>query len=259
MEMTRERRLHEVLRCPDDGGTLREDLACRACGRRFERPSGILSMLPSLPLGAEDADVAAERAQRDLEAPAYDRLPGLRLLSPFEIPLTLGPLRLDSRDRLVEVGAGTGRLSLPALRSGARAILVDHSLGSLQRLQTKLNRQGLDALLIQADARRLPIIDTWATRLLSAQMLEHLPGAAREAALSEMARVLRPGGRIGISAYWHAPAFRRVLQREGKHSGRIYFHRFERGELREMLERHFRIERITGRLLYVLLAHGTRA
>lgn len=259
MEMLPPLRLHEVLRCPDDGGRLAASLACTACGRLFERRDGILSLLPSGPVGAEDGDVAAEREQRDREAAVYDHLPGLRLLSPFEIPLTLGPLRVAAGERLVEVGAGTGRLGLSALRSGAAAIMVDHSLESLARLRKKLDAAGQNALLLQADARRLPLAGGWATRLLSAQMLEHLPGpSARGAAVSEMARVLAPGGRIALTAYWHTPGFRWLLKREGKHSGAIYFHRFDRPELRALLEPHFRLERVTGRLLYVLLAHGTR-
>jgi hypothetical protein len=90
-------------------------------------------------------------------------------------------------------------------------------------------------------------------------MLEHLPShEIRQAAVSEIARALAPGGRLALSAYWHAPLLRAVLRREGKHSGAIFYHRFSRDELRALLESEFDVHSLSGRLVYLLLAHATR-
>lgn len=246
------------LRCPDDGSPLLAEgstAVCPACGRRCEPVDGIYPLLPS---GETPRDVAAERAQRDREARQYDHLLALRLLSLVEIPLTLDPLRLTPADRVVDVGCGTGRLSLPLLAAGVECVCVDHSLESLRVLRGKLPA-GARVTLVQGDASRLPVCDGWATAVVSSQMLEHLPTPElRSTAVSEMARVLQPGGRLALTAYWHAPLLRPVLQREGRHSGEIFFHRFERKELRRLLAPHFRVDRLTGRLVYVLLVHGTR-
>lgn len=243
--------MFEALCCPDDRTPLPPEHGpvCPACGRDFAGSDGILRMLP-----ASDAvpEVLAERRQRDSEAKQYDRLLALRLLSIAEIPLTLRPLRLQAGTRLVEVGCGTGRMSLPAVRSGAGCVLVDHSLESLRLLRGKLP-SGHRVLLVQGNAACLPVRDGWANAVLASQMLEHLPSESlRSSATAEMRRVLKPGGKLALSAYRRLP----LLPREGKHSGEIFFRRFTHEELHRLLDPHFRVARLTGALLYVWLVHA---
>jgi len=206
------------------------------------------------------ADVVAERRQRDLEAPKYDRLLGLRLLSAWEIPATLRPLQVGATDRVLEVGCGTGRFSVQIAGACRELIAVDHSFDSLRILERKLSiTRSESTLLVQGDATRLPIQSGWATRAVSCQMLEHLPAdEMRRRAISELARALAREGRLALSAYWHTPGLRWLIKREGRHSGTIYFHRFEVEELRAMLQSEFEVEALTGRLVYVLLAHARR-
>ncbi|MCC2670203.1 MAG: hypothetical protein K0Q72_2674 [Armatimonadetes bacterium] len=219
-------------------------------------------MLPVSPRWkpAELREIESERAQRDREADQYDQLLGLRWLSRWEIPATLQPLSPSAEDRVLEVGCGTGRFTQQLVSRCRELIAVDHSYESLSLLRRKLSPELQDRyLLIQADAAQLPVRAGWATCALSCQMLEHLPShEIRQAALAELARVLAAGGRLALSGYWHAPLLRPFLQREGKHSGAIYFHRFTRAEFRSLLERDFRIESLSGRLVYLLLAHATR-
>jgi len=258
--------LLSALVCPDDGTPVVADspqqVRCPQCGRVMASDTGIFRMLPADPGWgtAEVADATAERVQRDQEAQQYDRLVGLRLLSPWELPATLRPLQIGRGDRVLEVGCGTGRFTVPVAERCGELLAVDHSLESLRVLQRKLSRAAAsNVLLVQGDATRLPIRDTWATRALSCQMLEHLPSAEmRACAVAEMARCLEPGGRLALSGYWHAPVLGGMLPRDGKHSGVIYFHRFTRSELWELLARHFTVERISGRLVYILLAHGRK-
>lgn len=207
--------------------------------------------------------VQAEQQQRDQEATRYDSLWGLRLLSRLELPATLRPLEISSADRIVDIGCGTGRFTLPLVGTGAMVVAVDHSLESLRILQAKLENRARDTstppLLVRGDVTRLPIRDNWATRAICAQVLEHLPALElRRALVDELARVLVPEGRAALSAYWYPPLLRGLLKREGFHSGQIFYHRFERQELAELLGQQFEIERLTGRLVYVLLAHLCR-
>ena len=219
-------------------------------------------MLPLRPAWSdvEAREVEAEASQRDQEAGQYDGLLGLRLLSLLEIPATLQPLWVSAADQVVESGCGTGRMTRVLARTGARIIACDHSLESLRRLGASLDEAGRKAVqLVRADAAYLPVRDGWATRALSCQMLEHLPSEAlRRSAVAELARVLRSEGRLALSAYWHAPALRWLLSREGHHSGKIFFHRFTRAELAGLLEPHFRLDALTGRLVYILLVHARK-
>jgi ubiquinone/menaquinone biosynthesis C-methylase UbiE/uncharacterized protein YbaR (Trm112 family) len=254
--------LPDALCCPDDGGSPLQPgegfLACPRCGRRFPAQEGVLSLLPHSP-GWSEADqrtVSDERSQRDREATRYDRLLGLRLLSLLELPATLGPLRVGAGDRVLEVGCGTGRMTVPLARTGAEIVAVDHSLESLRVLRGKLDGgAGERVRLVQGDASCLPVRSGWATRALTCQMLEHLPGEGMRArAVAELARALEPGALFAISAYRRLP----FLPREGRHSGTIFFHRFGREEFRALLEPHFELSGLTGKLVYILLAHGTR-
>jgi len=252
----------DALCCPDDGADLRAGEGgpvCVRCKRGFPVEDGILRMPPLAEAwdAGELADIESERRQRDLEARHYDRLLGLRLLSLFEIPATLRPLRLGPAACVLEVGCGTGRFTTRLAVRGSAVVAVDHSLASLQVLRRKLRPEHSDRVcLVQGSATCLPVRAGWATHALACQMLEHLPSSAMRAqAVAELSRVLAPAGRAAVSAYWHTPGLRGVLRREGRHSGAIFFHRFDRREFGALLETDFHLRSLTGFLIYILLAH----
>ncbi len=262
----------EILACPVDGaaplvpepsemgeaGIIAGALRCPDCRRAFPVADGIPRLLPApADLDTEEAAAKqAEQAGRDREASTYDRNVFLRVLSLAEIPLTLARLQLQPGEPILEVGCGTGRFTRRLAASGTPLLALDHSIASLKVARA---RSGPGVAFVQADASYLPVRTGWAARALSCQMLEHLPTpASRARAVQEMARALRPGGRLVLSAYWHPPMFHRWLPKEGRHSGEIYFYRFSRAELRQLLGTHVRLLGLTGRLVYVLLAHGTR-
>lgn len=161
---------------------------------------------------------------------------------------------------MVEVGCGTGRLTLPIVRHGASVVAVDHSIASLQVLRAKLERvPGHRVLLIQADATALPVRSAWASHVIASQVIEHLPTARlRKRLVEEMARTLAPDGRFALSGYRDWPALRKFLPVEGHHSNTIYFHRFSSAELQDLLQPSLQVDRITGQLIYILLAQGRK-
>src|SRR5439155_11109938 len=114
-------------------------------------------------------------------------------------------------------GCGPGRMTRPLAAGCDQVWALDHSVDSLLRAREKVGDGRVR--FVQADAGYLPLRPEVADRVLSCQMLEHLPTAAlRERAVSETARVLRPGGRFVVSAYWHSPLTRLRGDREGHHS-----------------------------------------
>jgi ubiquinone/menaquinone biosynthesis C-methylase UbiE len=212
-------------------------------------------MLP--PAGARDRDEAAlaekERTQRDREAHIYDANRLLRVLSVAEIPLTLRWLAPLAGDVVVEIGCGTGRVTGPLSGRCGEVWALDHSFDSLKVAREKVGDQRVR--FVQADAGYLPLRDGLADRALSCQMLEHLPSEGlRQRAVAEASRVLKPGGAFVLSAYWHSPLTRLLGDRQGYHSGMIYYYRFTRPELKALLEQAFAVEGITRRLAYILLA-----
>jgi ubiquinone/menaquinone biosynthesis C-methylase UbiE len=249
----------ELLACPLDlASPLRRvsaALVCPTCGTRYPVEDGIPRMLP--PAEAREAQEAdqteRERTQRDREAHKYDANRLLRALTLAEVPLTLGWLGPGVTDAVVEVGCGTGRITRPLARRCGQVWALDHSVDSLRVARAKVGDSRVQ--FIQADAGYLPLRPGIADRALSCQMLEHLPTAAlRERAVAAAARVLKPGGRFVVSAYWHSPWTRLAGDKQGHHSGKIYYYRFSRPEFGALLGRAFEIEAMTRRLLYILLA-----
>lgn len=90
--------------------------------------------------------------------------------------------------RILDVGTGTGRVSIPLLDAGADLVGCDLSSAMLGRLQAKLP----GARILQADGSRLPFPGSQFDAVLTVHVL-HLIAPWQEA-LREFRRVLRPGG-----------------------------------------------------------------
>ena len=112
---------------------------------------------------------------------------------------------------VLDLGAGTGDLSAEFRRQGAKHVVaLDVSQAMLSRAHEKYGRRDIDWL--QGDAHRLPFADASFDVVASAFVLRNLPDLA--AALAEMSRVLKPGGRLIGLDITHPPdtAFGKVLR-----------------------------------------------
>ena len=110
-------------------------------------------------------------------------------------------------DRVLDVGTGTGEALLAAtLRSGPRgwAVGVDLAPPMLARAAASLRARGrTDARLSVMDAEHLAFTGGAFDVVLCAFALSSIPRP--EQALTEVRRVLRPGGRVGVvdTAGWY--------------------------------------------------------
>jgi SAM-dependent methyltransferase len=99
--------------------------------------------------------------------------------------------------RLLELGVGTGRVSLPLHRRGRRVVGVDLSLPMLDRYRAKAAALGLPPpAVLRADVTRLPFRDASVDAVLEVHVLHLVP--AWQQALVEVRRVLAPGGTVLI-------------------------------------------------------------
>lgn len=137
------------------------------------------------------------RPRRADVAGSYDRGTAAyeALWSPVILPPAAALVRfvgLTGRCVVADVGAGTGAL-LSAIHSAApdaRVVALDASAEMLRLART---RRG--AAAVRADALALPLADRVVDAVILAYVLFHL--ADPLLALTEAARVLRPGGRAG--------------------------------------------------------------
>lgn len=99
---------------------------------------------------------------------------------------------LAAGDTLLEIGAGTGMLSLPFLKRSIRYVGFDRSPAMLEIFRQKAEESGLSAELIVADGNeRWPVDDRSTTVIFSARALHHIEIAH---VVAETRRVLRAEG-----------------------------------------------------------------
>lgn len=122
-----------------------------------------------------------------------------QLLTEQDVRLFESLLPANPGAAVVEVGAGTGRFTIPALRRGLRPIATDVNPSLLDGLRAKLADAGL------AGACELRTEDVFALSFPEGSLdliycIHVIPRFTRlddqRAALAEMARTLRPGGRL---------------------------------------------------------------
>lgn len=102
-------------------------------------------------------------------------------------------------DVVVDLGAGTGLLTLALAPCVKELVAVDISERMLERLDDTAAADGVDNVEpLVADLRRLPLEDESATLVVSNYAFHHLDDPGKELALAEARRILRPGGRIVI-------------------------------------------------------------
>jgi ubiquinone/menaquinone biosynthesis C-methylase UbiE len=102
-------------------------------------------------------------------------------------------------DYVVDLGAGTGLLTLALAPLVREVLAVDISERMLERLDDRAAADAANNVEpCVADLRRLPLEDECATLVVSNYAFHHLDDAGKELALAEARRILRPGGRLVI-------------------------------------------------------------
>jgi len=108
-----------------------------------------------------------------------DALPGMHLGGQEATHALLDLCQLDATSRVLDIGCGSGNT--------ACLIAEARRQGLLDKVEFRV-----------ADAFQLPFEDDWFDVVIVESVLTPLPGDKKQA-LTEMVRVVRPGGRIGIN------------------------------------------------------------
>jgi len=141
-----------------------------------------------------DAALAWELLYR-LEPELYDRLATAERLHPG----ILGWLPATA-DRIVEVGAGTGRLTLQLLGRGREVVAIEPVAPFRHILERKIAASGqpVRARVVPGFLDDLPVASGWADLVVACSVLTPAARHGGEAGLAEMERVCRPGGCVAI-------------------------------------------------------------
>jgi len=102
-------------------------------------------------------------------------------------------------DDVLDVACGTGNAALPAARKRARVTGLDLVPKLLDQGRSAADAEGLEVTWVEGDAEQLPFEDQSFDVVLSTFGCMFAP--RHEVAAAEIARVLRPGGRLGICSW----------------------------------------------------------
>jgi SAM-dependent methyltransferase len=113
-------------------------------------------------------------------------------------------LDLRAGQRVLDVAAGNGNATLAAARRWADVVSTDYVGALLERARARASAEGLAVQFEQADAENLQFKDGEFDVVLSTFGVMFTPN--QEKAASELARVCKPGGKIGL-ANWTPASF----------------------------------------------------
>jgi SAM-dependent methyltransferase len=192
--------LTALLRCPACGGEVefgRDAVTC-AASHRFSVVEGIPVFVGEELLGT-DSQYAGQRRYFDAEFSGYERYE-LENWRRSYLDRLFSRRLIGASGPLVDVGVGgSGYTVIEAARVGQAAIGCDLSLEALLKARRFAVEQGLGArtLWVCCSAERLPLASGAFATALAVAVIEHVPDDS--AALSEVSRVLSPGGRAWIT------------------------------------------------------------
>lgn len=121
--------------------------------------------------------------------------------------------RIQPGEKVLDVGCGTGTLAIEVARRVGRAGRVagiDPGTQQIARARSKAARRNLSIDFQIGVIEQLAFPDQTFDVVLSTLMMHHLPNSLKSQGLAEIARVLKPGGRLVIAD------FKRKKERQGQ-------------------------------------------
>jgi SAM-dependent methyltransferase len=211
----------DLLACPACAGPLAPDWSCRECGTRFTVDDGI----PNLRLPSDGRTEVVRRFYDRAPFPGYppkDSLQRFQARAERSSFARLIDRAIPADARIVEIGCGTGQMSLYLARADRVVVGADLARASLTLGAEAARRFGLDRVqFVETDLLRPGLKAGAFDVVLSSGVLHHTPNP--RASFARLAQLARPGGAIVVGVY---NAFARIPLRLRRVVARASGYRF---------------------------------
>lgn len=138
-------------------------------------------------------------------APYYDFITSLMTLGQIGRlrKATVEQALIQPGDSVLDVGCGTGEVTLPAKRRAqhGRVYGIDPAPEMIAVARKKAARKGVEVDFRVGVIESLPFPDSSIAVVTSSLMMHHLPDDLKVRGLAEIYRVLKPGGRLLIADF----------------------------------------------------------
>jgi ubiquinone/menaquinone biosynthesis C-methylase UbiE len=129
--------------------------------------------------------------------------------------LLIEALDVRSTERVLDVATGSGNAAIAAARRGCTVVGLDYVPALLDRARLRTHAEGLEIDFVEGDAEALPFAAGSFDVVSSVFGAMFAPDQERTAA--ELARVCRPGGRIGLVAHTPDGFIGQLFKTNAKH------------------------------------------
>ena len=191
--------LLDLLACPACQGALDREWTCRDCGARHAGEDGI----PDLRMAGDARTDAVRTFYGHAPFPGYrprDSLEALRMRAESSTFARLLDAAIAPDARILEVGCGTGQMSLYLARGGRLVIGADLTRASLQLGAAAARRFGVDGVqFVETDLHRAGLRNGAFDVVYTSGVLHHTPDPRRS--FAHLVPLLRPGGIIVVGLY----------------------------------------------------------
>jgi len=191
--------LEDLLACPSCEGDLSSEWRCVACGTQFDAPDG----LPNLRLPSDASTETVRQFYEHEPFPGYpprDSLNALRMRAERSAFARLVDRAIPLEARIVEVGCGTGQMSLYLARGERVVIGADLTRAALSLGAAAARRFGLARVqFVETDLQRPGLKKGAFDVVYSSGVVHHT--ADPRSSFAQLVRLVRPGGVVVLGVY----------------------------------------------------------